>query len=41
MTLKVTGTTENSVTLEDKSYTFVKEIKSGSNTFVKLSKDQH
>jgi cation/acetate symporter len=40
ITLKVTGTSESSVTLEDKSYTFIKEIKSGNNTFVKLSKDK-
>ncbi len=39
LTLKVTGVSENAVTLEDKSYNFEKEIKSGKNTFVKLSKE--
>jgi cation/acetate symporter len=39
LTLKVSSITENAVTLEDKSYTFVKEIQSGSNVFVKLTKD--
>ncbi|HSW58108.1 MAG TPA: cation acetate symporter [Dehalococcoidales bacterium] len=39
VTLKVTGITENAVTLEDKSYEFVKKVKAGDNTFVKLFKD--
>jgi cation/acetate symporter len=40
VTLKVSGVTEKAVVLEDKSYTFVKEIQSGANTYVKLSKEK-
>jgi cation/acetate symporter len=40
VSLKVTSVSDKAVTLEDKSYTFVKEIVAGSNTYVKLSKDK-
>jgi cation/acetate symporter len=38
-TLNVTSMTETSVTLEDKSYQVISEVKAGTNTYVKLSKD--